>query len=324
GKTTLLLGLKETLKGEGLNYVHFAMSRMQGDILLNKRQGFFNFMSYALFNERLAQYMNETHFNLKDEINRMSDDERRHIRKLTDYRTDCWKMDLSYLTALNDLDKKLFNIGILFRADANLVCFTSCIILLVCIEALFPTTRESLPKHVLKDPIELLIFGLKFIDPSTIIDERVRNQGPSERTLQAALFRVLNGLLPYPMMCLFEVNASGRTHLDLMIVDNDEILATYSLKCNKISEADFRDPLKQAKIYADDFGTDICLVNFILKGHRKPCTLYGVPEEIILVNVIFNAEFTQFEIQTESLDGYQTVNVTGDSNHRENHARITK
>ncbi|CAG8665816.1 18233_t:CDS:2, partial [Acaulospora morrowiae] len=139
----------------------------------------------------------------------MSNKERNHIRKLTNYRIDQWKIDLIHLTALNDLDEKLFN-------------------------TLFPAAQKSLSKHVIpEDLLELLLFGLKFTNPSTIVDQKAQYQeGPSEKTLQAALFA------------------------------SDDVL--------------------QAKGYTDDFGINICLVKFILKSCKEPCTLYDVPKEIIL------------------------------------------
>src|SRR2546429_608177 len=54
GKSTFLFYLRMTLMGRKLDYAHFSMPQVQGDILENKRQGFFNFISNALFNERLS------------------------------------------------------------------------------------------------------------------------------------------------------------------------------------------------------------------------------------------------------------------------------
>ena len=55
GKSTFLFYLRMTFLGGRLDYAYFSMPQVQGEILENKRQGFFNFMSYALFNERLSE-----------------------------------------------------------------------------------------------------------------------------------------------------------------------------------------------------------------------------------------------------------------------------
>ncbi len=96
--------------------------------------------------ENLDEYM-RTHIKIKHEINRMRDDEKRYVRRLTEHMADRWKMNLSDLTALNNLDKKLLDIGILYPMGKNLVGFTSCIILRVCIDALFskPSSPSSFP-----------------------------------------------------------------------------------------------------------------------------------------------------------------------------------
>jgi hypothetical protein len=88
--------------------------------------------------------MNGTHI-----INRMHDNEKRYVRGLTEYMADRWEMNLSDLTALEGLDKKLLDIGIIYPVDSNLVGFTSCVILRVCIDALFPTpSRPTLDGRV--------------------------------------------------------------------------------------------------------------------------------------------------------------------------------
>jgi hypothetical protein len=100
-----------------------------------------------------SQYMNSIYITLQNEISKMSINEKRYIRSLTEYMSDCWKMDLSDLTAINDLDKKLLNIGILYPIDSNFVRFTSCIILRICIDILFSESlklSEDKPKKLLK------------------------------------------------------------------------------------------------------------------------------------------------------------------------------
>ena len=87
----------------------------------------------------------------------MSINEKNYIRNLTEYNmADCWKIDLSDLTAIKNLDKKLLDIGILYPVDSHSVAFTSCIILRVCIDALFPTPSRSIPKEEVPDePVDL-------------------------------------------------------------------------------------------------------------------------------------------------------------------------
>lgn len=97
--------------------------------------------------------MNGTHIKIKHEINHMHGDERKYLRSLTEYNTDHWDMDLSDLTALDDTDKKLLNLGILNIMDKNnnSVGFTSCIILRVCIDTLFPKPSSPIPRDEVPD-----------------------------------------------------------------------------------------------------------------------------------------------------------------------------
>ena len=156
------------------------------------------------FQENFVKYMNGTHIKLKYEVIEMSSDEKRYLRDLIDKMADRWDMNLSDLTALDDIDKKLFNMGILNIMGTNSVGFTSCIILRICIENLFPTPPKSIPKsQVPVNPADLLALGLGSIDPIIVSDKRSKNlRSISERVMQASLFCVFNGLLPRPMMCL--------------------------------------------------------------------------------------------------------------------------
>ncbi|CAG8539604.1 319_t:CDS:1, partial [Racocetra fulgida] len=214
----------------------------------------------------------------------MNFDKKKYIRNLTEYMMDCWEIDLNNL---NDLDKKLLDIRILYPVDSNSVAFTSCITLHVCIDALFPTLSKSIPKReVLDEPVNLLALGLSWIDPTIVTDKRVQNKvGVSERVIQASLFCAFNSLLPRLMMCLLEIKGEGRTQLDLMIVDGDQNLVAYSLKCNKISSTDFEKPIDQVQIYASHFEMGVYLVNFFLSGHKPPSDLDNVSEGIIIINV---------------------------------------
>ncbi|CAJ0633731.1 17123_t:CDS:2 [Entrophospora sp. SA101] len=157
------------------------------------------------------------------------------------------------------------------------------IILRICINTVFPKPLQPLPiNKVPTDPIKLLELGLKHIDPSTIIDDRVKNvDGSAERSLQAALYCVFNGLLPRPMLCLLEVKCSGHEQLDLMIVKGNENLVAYSFKVNNITSNDFNKALWQAVRYVDHYKMDVYLVNFYLDGHREPDVPINTPEQII-------------------------------------------
>jgi hypothetical protein len=124
--------------------------------------------------------------------------------------------------------------------------------------------------------------------------------GPAESSFQAALYSALNGLLPEPLMCLFEANAENRDELDLMVVDNEQgsFLFGYELKVNKITAADFQGPLQQAKKYADHFRMEIHLINFWLEGMSVPVRLASVTERVTVVNVQHNASCTEFIMST--------------------------
>ncbi|GES94249.1 hypothetical protein GLOIN_2v1735228 [Rhizophagus clarus] len=143
--------------------------------------------------ERLTEYMNGTHIKIKHEINRMDDDEKQYLRGLVEYMADHWYMDLSDLTALDDTVKKLLNFGILNIMDTN-----------------------SVEDDISCDPVDLLMLGLSYIEPTIVADNRVLNkEGVGERIMQASLFCIFNDLLPRPKMCLLEVikhpNLTSRT-----------------------------------------------------------------------------------------------------------------
>ncbi|GES96822.1 crinkler (CRN) family protein [Rhizophagus clarus] len=262
--------------------------------------------------ERLTEYMNGTHIKIKHEINRMDDDEKQYLRGLVEYMADHWYMDLSDLTALDDTVKKLLNFGILNIMDTNSVGFTSCIILRVCIDTLFskPSSSPGLEDDISCDPVDLLMLGLSYIEPTIVADNRVLNkEGVGERIMQASLFCIFNDLLPRPKMCLLEVRAKGRERLDLMIVDGDKNLVAYSFKSNKTSESDFKDPLRQALSYANHYGMDINLVNFYPSGYYL--NYVHAPKEIFLINVAHNTTCTQFTITLPSEPSYtQVVNTS--------------
>ena len=125
------------------------------------------------FQENFVKYMNGTHIKLKYEVIEMSSDEKRYLRDLIDKMADRWDMNLSDLTALDDIDKKLFNMGILNIMGTNVVGFTSCVIWRVCVDALFPTPSRSISRDEVPDnPADLLALGLGFIDPIIVSDAR--------------------------------------------------------------------------------------------------------------------------------------------------------
>ncbi len=111
------------------------------------------------------------------------------------------------------------------------------------------------------DPLFLLTFALQNITPATIINTRVRNlHGPLEKAFQAAVFCVLNELLPASMRCLFEVRIRTHEALDLMVIKNDTNWSGHEFKVEKISAAKFKDPVEQTERYAKYFDMGICLV----------------------------------------------------------------
>lgn len=76
------------------------------------------------------------------------------------------------------------------------------------------------------------------------------------------------------------MKGEGRTQLDLMIVDGNQNKVAYSLKCNKISLADFEKPIEQALGYASHYEMEVQLVNFFLKGQNSP----SVPDDVPFLN----------------------------------------
>src|SRR2546429_405105 len=59
GKTTFILELKEVIaeaiRNQSSNLKYFSMPEIKGDILTNKREGFFKFISYRIFKEILTE-----------------------------------------------------------------------------------------------------------------------------------------------------------------------------------------------------------------------------------------------------------------------------
>ncbi|CAG8839400.1 42657_t:CDS:2, partial [Gigaspora margarita] len=228
----------------------------------------------VVMKQGLIEYTNGTHKQIKKYLISMSDDQKQHVRSLTNNGIDTWTADLNLL---DHLDKDLLNFGILVSLNEQ--------------------------KSDLVSAENLLKYGLQNIYPPTVSHEWVQNkEGLSEASFQAALYSVFNGLLPTSMMCLFEVNAHGKEKLDLLVVKDSEKLekwAGYELKVKKISESDFKESLKQAKKYADYFKMDIHLVNFYLENvHPVFPSLACVP----VLNVACNTNCTEFTIRSSKED----------------------
>lgn len=260
----------------------------------------------VVMKQGLIEYTNGTHKQIKKYLISMSDDQKQHVRSLTNNGIDTWTADLNLL---DHLDKDLLNFGILVSLNEQSIRFTSCVILRICIENLWPRPKNRLLESDLVSAENLLKYGLQNIYPPTVSHEWVQNkEGLSEASFQAALYSVFNGLLPTSMICLFEVNAHGKEKLDLLVVKDSEELekwAGYELKVKKISESDFKESLKQAKKYADYFKMDIHLVNFYLENvHPVFPSLACVP----VLNVACNTNSTEFTIRSSKEDEGIKVN----------------
>ncbi|GBB99633.1 hypothetical protein RclHR1_03590008 [Rhizophagus clarus] len=246
--------------------------------------------------EKLDSYLNGTYIKLRSELMNMNSNEKQYVCKLTTHMGDEWFMNL---IELDDLNKKLLNIGILTHIAHNNVRFTSYIILRKCIETVWPQPIKLKLKEneVPVSPMDLLMLGLQHIDPTTIVDDRVKNvDGPAENSIQVALYCVFNGLLPRPFKCLLEIKCGGKDKLDLMIVKDRNNLVAYSLNVNNITLSDFRSSLEQASKYVKQYKMEVYLLNFYLDGHRTPEVIHNIPQGIILVNIKHNNDFTKFYI----------------------------
>ena len=260
----------------------------------------------VVMKQNLIEYTNGTHKKIKKYLISMNDDKKQCVRSLTNNGIDTWMADLGLL---NHLEKDLLNFGILVTLNEQSIRFTSCVILHVCIESLWPRPENRLLESDLVSAENLLKHGLQNIYPPTVVHEWVQNkEGPAEASFQAALYSVFNGLLPTSMMCLFEVNAHGKEKLDLLVVKDSEGLekwAGYELKVKKISESDFKEPLKQAKKYADHFKMDIHLVNFYPENvHPVFLSIARVP----VLNFACNTNCTEFTIRSSKEDEGIKVN----------------
>ncbi|GBC01323.1 hypothetical protein RclHR1_04140008 [Rhizophagus clarus] len=259
-----------------------------------------------LLKENLENYLNGTHVKIIKALRRMNSTDLAHVRGFTVIKDGSWIVDLSNLS---EIVKYLLNIGILVPLTkdrslrgVNRVSFTSNVIFRVVFREVWPKPGNSLQIQDVKDPLSLLAHALQNITPATIINERVRNlHGPSEKAFQAAVFCVINELLPISMDCLFEVKIREHEALNLMVIQNNNNWCGYEFKVEKISSAQFKDPVKQAKRYAEYFGMNIYLVNFYNDGGSTPAVI-NVPEDVTLVNVKYNAECTKFTINTNDVE----------------------
>ncbi|POG58831.1 hypothetical protein GLOIN_2v1727254 [Rhizophagus irregularis DAOM 181602=DAOM 197198] len=261
-----------------------------------------------LLKENLESYLNGTHIKIIRALRMMKSTDLAHVRDLTAIKNEYWKVDLS---DLNEIDKYLLNIGILVPLTkdrgSNRISFTSNVIFRVVFREVWPKPN-SLQIQDVKDPLSLLVRALQNITPTTIINERIRNlHGPSEKAFQAAVFCVMNELLPTSMDCLFEVRIREHEALDLMVIQDNNDWCGYEFKVEKIFSAQFKDPVKQAKRYAEYFRMNIYLVNFYHDGGSTPAVV-NVPKDVTLVNVKYNAECTKFTINT--IDNEISINVS--------------
>jgi len=146
------------------------------------------------------------------------------------------------------------------------------------------------------------------IDPATLVHTLVQNKaGPSEAAFQSAIFCVLNGLLPKPLLCLFEVKAKNRQNCDLAVT---QVMHYYEFKVNKITKADFMTkdgPIDQASKYASHYKHCVHLVNFYPEGNCSPAPLDNIPEDVIVVNIKHNTTCTKYEISTQNY--YKEIRV---------------
>ena len=190
------------------------------------------------------------------------------------------------------------------------VRFTSCVILRVCIDFLWPKPNSRLTEEELVpfDPIKLLKYGLPHVSPAILQHPLVRNKhGPVEKSFQVALYSVFNGLLPKSMRCLFEPKAKDIEQLDLIVVSGNEKLAGYELKVNNTTEADLRKSLEQAKRYANHFHLTVHLVNFCPEGYSDPFNPIYPPTNVVLVNVRYSRDCTRFSISAPGCNQSVTV-----------------
>ncbi|CAI2193809.1 13946_t:CDS:1, partial [Funneliformis geosporum] len=193
----------------------------------------------------------------------------------------------------------LLNIGVLVPVNKKKIRFTSCIILRVCLQAVWPRPENRLSEGVLRTPIDLIKYGLQHVTPRTIACELVKNKdGPAEASFQAALYAAFNGLLPTGMMCLFEVKAKSQDKLDLLVIKHNEKWAGYELKFNKISRADFNGPVTQAGKYAEHFR-----INIHLPDTSSTPVFPDTAANIIVVNVKCNKDCSQFNIDSSNSNG---------------------
>ena len=185
------------------------------------------------------------------------------------------------------------DIVVIVPTTTTSVRFTSCVILRVCINVLWPKPNNRLRAEDLVpfNPIKLLKYGLPHVSPAILQHPSVRNKhGPAEKSFQAAVYSVFNGLLPKPMGCLFEPKAKDREQLDLIVVSGNEKLAGYELKVSNITQAD----LDQAKRYADHFNLEVHLVNFCSENDSHPVNPKRPPKNVVLVNVRYSSDYSNF------------------------------
>ena len=187
--------------------------------------------------------------------------------------------------------------GILLLASSTQVRFTSILILRVCIDIAFPKLgMDSLPNDYIDHPINLLMVALQHTHPRRLKNLLTHNRhGPSESALQFELYAILRSILPKHWLCTSEARIHGQQRrLDLLVQDDGNPWAGFELKVNLISEAEFREPLRQAAGYSQQYTTTIYLVKFISKTALLPPSLRRDGVEV--VNIRYNEGMDEFDV----------------------------
>ena len=89
------------------------------------------------------------------------------------------------------------------------------------------------------------------------------------------------------------------------MVSGNEKLAGYELKVSNITQADLSKSLDQAKRYADHFNLKVHLVNFCSENDSFPVNPQHPPKNVVLVNVRYSPDYSNFTIYTPDGDATQ-------------------
>jgi hypothetical protein len=133
-------------------------------------------------------YMNGTHRKVKLQLQTMSIDEKSYVRELTTNAASPWDANLD-----ETINKFLLAVGITLRVGQSSIRFTSCIMLRLCVDTLWPRPTDRLLVEDISpfDPIKLLTYCLPHFSPPVIKHILVQNKdGPAEASFHAALYSV--------------------------------------------------------------------------------------------------------------------------------------